>query len=58
MTSFGALVTLDELSGGDVLKWESILDLPYMVVLRKRQLNNAINEYRRRYNDVLKRKNK
>lgn len=46
-------MTIDELAGGDILKWELILELPYISVLRKRQLNLAVSEYRTKYNQLI-----
>lgn len=35
MAPFGVYNTLDRLSDGDILKWDSILDMPYRVVMMK-----------------------
>lgn len=35
MSPFGIYLTLDKLSGGDILKWDAILDQPYSRVMTK-----------------------
>lgn len=54
MSSFGALLTIDELAGGDLLKWEAVLEQQYINVLRKRQMNLAVSEYKKRHHDFMK----
>lgn len=56
MSTFGSFMTIDDLAGGDVLKYEAILEQPYIVILRKRQLNHAVNEYRKRYTEIMQNK--
>jgi hypothetical protein len=58
LSKFGVLLVIDELAGGDILKWESVLEMDYMSVLRKRQINLHMSEYKDRYAKVLRDKNK
>lgn len=43
---------IDALAGGDVRKWNEILELPYGQVLRKLLLNKIQNEYNERYSKL------
>jgi hypothetical protein len=49
--------TVDALCNGDILKWESILQLPYEKVYVKLLMNKATNKYQERYSEIIRRKN-
>ena len=44
--------SIDALAGGDIMKWNMILDLPYGQVLRKFLLTKIQNEYNERYSTL------
>ncbi|GAB2983962.1 hypothetical protein GCM10027049_21830 [Mucilaginibacter puniceus] len=50
---FKYINTVNALAGGDVTKWEEILNLPYDRVLTKLLLNKTEAEYQKRYSDLL-----
>ena len=50
---FKYINTVNALAGGDVTKWEEILNLPYDRVLTKLLLNKTEAEYQNRYADLL-----
>jgi hypothetical protein len=41
------------LSGGDITKWNEILNMPYDRVLTKLLLNKTEAEYQRKYSELL-----
>ena len=44
--------TIDALAGGDIGKWDEVLELPYGKVLRKMLLSKIQNEYNERYSKL------
>ena len=50
---FKYINTINALSGGDITKWDIILNLPYDRVLTKLLLNKTEAEYQRRYGEIL-----
>lgn len=55
---FGYFVTIDRLAGGDPLKYEKIVKLPYDVVYSKLLLSKTDAIFQKRYHEVLKQKYK
>lgn len=45
--------TINALAGGDITKWDTILNMPYERVLTKLLLNKTEAEYQKRYNEIL-----
>jgi hypothetical protein len=54
LAAFGVINILEELSGGDLLKWDSIFRLPYEVVMTKKLYNVTRSAYEARYMQILK----
>lgn len=50
---FKYINTINALSGGDIIKWDVILNLPYDRVLTKLLLNKTEAEYQGRYGELL-----
>ncbi|MCC8409780.1 hypothetical protein LJ707_12645 [Mucilaginibacter sp. UR6-1] len=50
---FKHINTLNALSGGDVTKWDDIMNMPYERLLTKLLLNKTEAEYQRRYTEML-----
>lgn len=53
---FGYLNVVDTLAGGDILKWEQILELPYNNVLDKLIKNNIENKIQKNYQKIISKK--
>lgn len=53
---FGYLNVVDTLAGGDILKWENILKLPYNNVLDKMIKNNIENKIQKNYQKIISKK--
>lgn len=49
---YGAINVLETLSGGDVLKWETVKGLSYEVVYVKLCLNRDKAEYEKKYREL------
>lgn len=54
----GEINTIDNLAGGDVLKWEEIKRLPYHTVFDKLRKNTIENKFNKRYQKILADKQK
>ncbi|MFD2145485.1 hypothetical protein [Mucilaginibacter antarcticus] len=52
--NFKYINTVNALAGGDITKWDEILNMPYDRVLTKLLLNKTEAEYQRRYAELLK----
>ncbi|MCD8740390.1 hypothetical protein LT679_07230 [Mucilaginibacter roseus] len=50
---FKHINTINALSGGDVTKWDLILNTPYERVLTKLLLNKTEADYQRKYTEML-----
>ncbi|MES2275479.1 MAG: hypothetical protein V4592_05625 [Bacteroidota bacterium] len=50
---FKYINTINALSGGDITKWDAILNLPYDRVLTKLLLNKTEATYQKRYGELL-----
>jgi hypothetical protein len=50
---FGVINTVNSLAGGDVLKWESIMQLPYEKYFTKLLLNKVESEYQKKYQKLM-----
>jgi hypothetical protein len=53
---FGYLNVVDTLAGGDILKWESILALPYENVLDKMIKNTIESKIQKNYQKLISKK--
>lgn len=53
---FGSMNTLDALAGGDILKYEQILLLPYNSVFLKLKMLNVQSKFKRNYEKIIKEK--
>ncbi|GAB2692409.1 hypothetical protein GCM10027037_14710 [Mucilaginibacter koreensis] len=49
---FRYINTVNALAGGDVTRWDAVLNLPYERVLTKLLLNKTEAEYQRRYTEL------
>lgn len=49
---FKYINTINALAGGDITKWETIMNLPYERVLTKLLLNKTEAEYQKRYSEL------
>lgn len=58
MNQFGNLNVLDQLSGGDILKWEEIGKLQYAKVFDKLYKSTIENNIQKKLNKILANKNK
>lgn len=47
--------TVDALAGGDILKWESIQQLPYEKVYVKLLMNKTSADYQEKYHEIIRR---
>jgi len=45
--------TINALAGGDITRWDIILNMPYERILTKLLLNKTEAEYQKRYSDIL-----
>ncbi len=52
-SKFKYINTVNSLAGGDITKWDDILNMPYDRILTKLLLNKTEAEYRRRYSELL-----
>jgi hypothetical protein len=55
---FGYFVTIDRLAGGDPLKYDAIVKLPFDVIYSKLLLSKTDAIFQKRYHEVLKQKYK
>ncbi len=39
LSKMGAIATIDSLAGGDILKWQKVIELPYITVFNKLRLD-------------------
>lgn len=53
---FGFYNTVNVLAGGDVLKWTSILNLPYEMVYLKMLLNKTEQGYNKKWHELNEKK--
>ncbi|MBE9662014.1 hypothetical protein [Mucilaginibacter myungsuensis] len=51
---FKYINTINSLAGGDVTKWDTVLNLPYHTVLTKLLLNKTEAAYQKRYGELMK----
>jgi hypothetical protein len=58
LSQFGVITTIDTLANGDVLKWQSILDMRYSTVFTKLYLNKVKAKIETEYQKILDRKRK
>lgn len=58
LNELGEINTLDNLAGGDILKWKKIKKLPYHIVFDKLRKNNLDAEVQKRYNEIMIKKSK
>ncbi len=56
LKQFGVLTTIDSLAGGNVLKWQSILEERYSTVYTKMYMNKVRSEVEERYSEIMERK--
>jgi hypothetical protein len=50
---FKYINTVNSLAGGDLTKWDTILNMPYERVLTKLLLSKTESEYQKRYSDLI-----
>ncbi|RYY36803.1 MAG: hypothetical protein EOP46_05080 [Sphingobacteriaceae bacterium] len=50
---FKYINTINALAGGDITKWDAILNTPYNRVLTKLLLNKTEAEYQRKYSEMI-----
>ena len=50
---FKYINTVNSLAGGDITKWDAVLNMPYERVLTKLLLNKTEAEYQKRYSELL-----
>ncbi|MGN6181029.1 MAG: hypothetical protein ACTHNW_17740 [Mucilaginibacter sp.] len=50
---FKYINTINALAGGDITRWDIILNMPYERVLTKLLLNKTEAEYQKRYSEIL-----
>ena len=50
---FKYINTINSLAGGDITKWEQILNMPYERILTKLLLNKTEAEYQRKYSELI-----
>jgi len=55
---FGAMVTVDNLAGGDVTKWEEVKAMPYETIFAKLLLIKTRIEYDKRLAEIRERNRK
>jgi len=58
LNQFGLLNTIDQLAGGDILKWNEIRKLPYSVVFDKMYKNTIEGNIQKKMNKIMTSKNK
>lgn len=58
LDEFGAMTTIDNLAGGDILKYEKIKALPYSEVYQKLKLDKIQAEIREQYEKIITEKAK
>jgi hypothetical protein len=56
MAKFGILNIIDSLANGDLLKWEEIENLPYMMVFTKLRMENEKNKIQREVGELQRKK--
>ena len=56
LQKFGIYNTLNQLSDGDILKWDAILDLPYDMVFTKLYLDKINNDIQHEMNQIKSKK--
>jgi hypothetical protein len=45
--------TINTLAGGDLLKWDEVMNLPYEKVFLKRLMNKTDAEFQKKYQDLM-----
>jgi hypothetical protein len=50
---FKYINTVNALAGGDITKWDAVLNMPYERVLTKLLLNKTESEYQKRYSELI-----
>lgn len=58
LDEFGALTTIDNLAGGDILKYEKIKALPYSEIYQKLKLDKVQAEIKEKYENIITEKAK
>lgn len=58
LDEFGVMVTIDNLAGGDILKYDKIKALPYFEVYQKLKMDKVHNEIKNRYEKIIIEKSK
>jgi hypothetical protein len=58
LSKFGIYNTLETLSGGDILKWNQIMEIPYSDVFTKLLMNKTNNDLQEEMNQIKELKNK
>lgn len=58
LDEFGVMVTIDNLAGGDILKYDKIKALPYFEVYQKLKMDKIQNEIKNRYEKIMTEKSK
>jgi len=53
LDQFGELNVIDNLAGGDILKWKKVEKLPYYMVFDKLHKNAVETKIQRNYNKIL-----
>ncbi|SHJ20622.1 hypothetical protein SAMN05443429_11237 [Cruoricaptor ignavus] len=53
LNEFGAYATVDSLAGGDILKHEAIMQLPYYAVYQKLKLDKVNREIEKDYHNII-----
>ena len=54
----GEINTIDNLAGGDVLKWDAVKELPYYQVFDKLRKQTIENRFNKRYQKIIAEKHK
>jgi hypothetical protein len=50
---FKYINTINSLAGGDITKWDTVMNMPYERVLTKLLLNKTEAEYQRKYREII-----
>lgn len=56
LNEFGAMAIVDSLAGGDILKYDDILALPYHKVYQKMKLDKVNSDIRKKYEKIISKK--
>lgn len=58
LTKYGAMVTVDILAGGDILKYDETLNMSYGDIRMKMLIDKDVNDYKEKLQKILFEKNK